>query len=82
MQSEGKSWIRAVKGKLEEKYTEYKNEKEMRKLKDEFEDISEEINFIFIFLAKMAGILANCQQPHRRKENTVRVFKSSKIALS
>ena len=38
----GKSWIRAVKGKLEEKYTEYKNEKEMRKLKDEFEDISEE----------------------------------------
>ena len=44
VQSEGKSWIRAVKGKLEEKYTEYKNEKEMRKLRDEFEDISEEDN--------------------------------------
>ena len=40
------SWLHTVKGKIaktvEEKYTEYKNEKEMRKLKDEFEDISEE----------------------------------------
>ena len=41
--SENRSWIRAVKGKLEEKYTEYKNEKEMRKLKNEFnEDLEEE----------------------------------------
>ena len=40
---ETKSWYSAVKGKLEEKYTEYKNEKEMRKLlnsQNDFEDFT------------------------------------------